>query len=376
MKAEPTIRDFIKIAGGAVRGSKDDLADTRQGSVYEHIFGPAAIIWSRQAQRHTDLFAETRFDGAQGDALTELIEGRFGIDRVLDTPGTGFAQFQRPNAGAGAGTIFRGTKIFVPSSTAEPIGYFVSRDTAVGATDVGLIQVPIESALTGPGSAISVVYAVIDDSLWDNTWTVVGLTCSDGTTFEEAHDLKARARTARLNSRVGFLPRIVAACLDAGAIHVVGFPSYRVENADHGLNVCYVGDASFSTSAELLRDCMVAVEVVRQLGDNLQVLPMTASAAPITATVTLTLPPASYDLTGLKVLLIGALVRYFKGKDSGFAYTRNGLLGAMRQVAPNIVSEVDFTLPVADAGVMVGNCFPAQLTRWYVDPVNINLVFQ
>ncbi len=375
MKPEPTIREFIDIAGGAVRGSKDDLADTRQGSIYEHIFGPAAILWSRQAQRHTDLFASTRFDGAEGEALTDLVLGRFQVERVLDAPGTGSATFQRASTSAGGGTIYRGTKLFVPSPTADPIAYFVSRDTPVG-SETKFISVPIESELNGPGSAISIPRAIIDDALWDSTWTVVGLTCSDGTVFEKAHELKARARAARLDARVGFLPQIVAACLDAGAIHVVGFPSYRVAESDFGLNVCYVGDGSFTTPPALLRACNIALESIRILGDNLQVLPMQASPLPITATVTLASPPASYDLTGLATLLIGALVRYFKGKDGGFAYTRNGLLGAMRQVAPNIVSEVDFDLPVADAGVMVGQSFPIILTRWYVDPINVNLVFQ
>ncbi len=374
MKPEPTIREFIDVATGAVRGSKDEMADTRQGSIYEHIFGPSAILWSRQAQRHTDLFAATRFDGAQSDDLTDLIAGRFQIDRNLDAPGTGIAQFTRPTAAAGAGTIYRGTKIFVPSSASEPIAYYVSRDVPVGASNLGLVQVPIESALTGPGSAISVVHAVIDDSLWDNTWDVVGLTCSDGTKFESATDLRARARTARQEARVGFLPNIVTTCLDAGAVHVVGFPSYRV--TEIGLNTLYVGDQSFTTSPELLRRCRIALEGTRQLGDNLQVLPMQASALLVAADVTLALPPASYDLTGLRILLTGALVRYFKGKDAGFAYTRNGLLGAMRQVAPNIVSEVDFESPVADMGVMIGQSFPEILTRWYVDPINVKLTFQ
>lgn len=374
MIAEPSIQKYIDIASGVVRGLKDEFADTRSGSIYETIFGSAAIIWSRQSQRNTDLFANTRFSTADGEALTDLVQLRYGIDRVLDAPGTGVATFQRPTASAGAGTVFKGTRVFVPASFSDPLAYYVSQDTHFAATDYA-VEVPIEAAVAGYGtSIITTTDSVIDDSLWDSTIKCVALKCDHGTDFEQSNDFRVRTKAELRTNRVGFLDRIIATCADvAGAAHAVGFPSNRVQ--DFGTNVLYVGDANYTTSTALLNACKLALESVRILGDQLQVLPMTPSQLTITATVTLATAPANYDLEALTAILKSAIARYFTS-TGGYAYSRVALLGAMRAVAPFMVQTVDFTLPASDVGLMVGLGFPGVLTRYFVDPNAINLSFQ
>lgn len=371
MQDEPSIDKYITTAGGVVRGQKDAAADTRQGSVYEYIFGAAAILWSRESQRNTDLFAATRFSTADGPELTELIQQRYAITRVLDTAGQGVAQFQR--TGTSAGTIFKGTRIFVPSLNGEPQAFYTTSNVAVP-LGTKVVTVPIEAAVLGTGTAITSLTGIIDDSLWDSTWRCIGLNCEEGTDFEQAPDYRARVKTERRLSRVGFLDRIIAACEAAGAVHVVAFASNRAP-VDYGQNVIYVGDANFSSSTSLLNSCRIALEGVRVLGDNIQLQAMSQSLLPISATVYLVNSPHDYDLVGVTQLINAAFIRYFSSSKGGFEYSRIALLGAVRAVLPHVVQDISFTTPASDVGIISGLGFPSILTRYHTDANNITLTF-
>src|SRR6185312_11844872 len=110
-KPQPTIDDFLTTYGQAIVGGKDEFADVREGSVYDYPGGVSSILWSREVQRDEDMFSSDYLDTAVGDDLTALVLDRFGIQRVLDAPGTGVADLSRPNANAGGGTVWAGTRI-------------------------------------------------------------------------------------------------------------------------------------------------------------------------------------------------------------------------------------------------------------------------
>lgn len=381
---DPTITELLKVAGDSVHGGADKTADYVRGSDYESLAGPTAIIWSRQAQRDTDLFRATRFNDADGDDLTELVKGRYGIDRILDTHGQGVATFQRP-AGGSSGTIWKGTRVALLGGPAGIAGYYrVAADTLVLSSTTTTF-VPIEAVLVGPGSRISAPAAMLrlEDLLWDNTWKVTSLVCEDGTSYEDATSFRARVREERRNKRVGHEKAFIDTLAAAGASNIVIFRAdYGGDASDAGLNVCYVGDAGYTGTEDLVRACKVAVQEVRVLGDYLQVFPMVRQELNIDADITLSDGPAVFDVTRLKQIHSTAIAQYVGA--GRFSYSIAGLTGAIARPSP-IVQEVSFVTPTTDAGILnqttftggtppvtvINKNFPASLKRYVLGSITL-----
>lgn len=377
---EPTLAELLTAFHDGVRATRDRYADGHEGGVYDHFAGVGAIHWTREARRDTDLWRAIYFATSDGADLTRLLADRYDFDRVTDTCGTGTAMLSRSTLNAADGTVWRGTRLSVFGALVESKRYIVTKDTPVEATSL-TASVPVRAEQSGPGTAISVGagQARVDDPLWDTTWNVTSLTCGDGTVFEPAATTRARFRDLRLASRVGFVEALILACQEAGAVNAVLFPSdYGGDDEDQGLNMAYVGDASFSGTDALVRAVQIRLERTRVLGDSLQVRPLVQSARPIQADVNLWDSPARVNTTALRTVLVGALLGYFDGATSGFSYDRDAMAGAMMKASP-AVQFVEFSQPSSDAGVLStagGRLnFPASLSRYRVRDQDISLRF-
>lgn len=365
---EPTIRELVDVAGKAVSGGFDKNADFIRGSDYESLIGPAAVIWSRQAARDTDIFNAVNFNTADGDDLTDMAIRRFGKYRVLDTRGSGTAVLQRA-AGGTAETIWAGSRLSVIGVQSKV--YRVTQDTAVVSTQLN-IPVPIEFLTVGAGSTAHINNSGnnnairIDDVLKDQTWFVASLNCGEGTTFEKAADFRSRIRTERRDSRVGQGKALIAACKAAGAANVALFRSdYAGPTYDHSLNVCYVGDLGYSGSPALVKACTLALLKVRVAGDQLQVLPMAKTVQDVVADVYLYNSPALFDLARLERIHSSAVSQYLNGTSGRFVFSTDGIRGALARYTPE-VQRVVLTTPSADVSIVSGpdKNFPAVLNRY------------
>lgn len=364
---EPTISDFIETGRQGIV-SVDKVSDMNRGSDYESRVGPNAILWSRQVQRDTDLWKATRFNDADGPDLTTLAQWRYGIPRTMDARGVGTATLSRPNTSGGTGTFYRGTRIAAVSPNGEPTYYRVTADTVVTATTVVL---PIRAVEFGPGpkAATSALYE-IKDAVWDATWKVDGLICSDGTTLEAAPVYRARIRQTRADSAPGSEKAIIAACSKAGAGNVALFPSnYAGVGNDYGLNYAYVGDSGYSASADLIRACTLALRSVRVAGDNLQVLPLARVDISVVVDVYFRDTPASMPISRLDPIYRKAIIQYF-GATGRFNYSLSGIETAIA-LQGNETQDVVVATPSADAAVLVGGAFPQSLSRYFVSDNNI-----
>lgn len=262
----PTVAQLVQVACGATNGpskaigklqaEQDAYGDGRSGSIYNHTAGPMAVLWAREARLVQDTFSDIYFDDARDAALTTLIQGRYpnvpGVARVLSTYGQGTATFVRPNASAGAGTIWQGTRVQVPGS--PPGIYQVAADTAVGAT-VTSLTVPIEATVLGTGHACNVTSGlVLLDVLYDTSFAPTTMTCADGTNFEDAKSYRARVRALLLNLRNGYAGAIVTACMNAGASYVMTFAStYGLANdvfadGDRTIPIASVNGSTITTN--------------------------------------------------------------------------------------------------------------------------------
>lgn len=384
-KPLPSVARLVRAYHDGIHGQRDNRADRHSGSIYDIWGGAAAVLFARQAMRDKDMFADVYFDFAGGPGLTDRVSFEYLLDRQTDAYGYGTAILARPTAGAGAGTIWQGTRILC-DTTGESDGkrteYAVAEDTDVSA-GVLTLPVPIHSTVVGVGTAIETTSSDVPaprlgDSLWDPSWTVVRLSCADGINYEFNDDLRARARADRSRKRVGYQAEVEQACLDEGAGQVASFASdYGGPNNDWGINAIYVGDSEFAGSLDLVRRCQIRLESVRVLGADLMVLPMAVRHLPIRATVLLGEDPARFDWLGVAEDIKRAIAATFTGKGSGFTYRRDAMAGAAYKCS-TYVQKLQCTTPTSDATVLVGSppSFPASLIHYTTSPAEIILVPQ
>lgn len=377
----PTIPDLLTAAGNALRGENDQYADSRRGSIHDHAAGPMAILFAREADRDRDLFRDTYLHDASGDALTTLVQGRFGTARVLSTAGMGLASFVRANATAGAGTLLEGTRVALSGLAAI---YEIAADTLVGATQVAVAGVPIRSTVMGTGNAVTgAVGLTLIDPLYDPLWQPTTLTCADGTDYEPADEYRARALQLRLAARNGYLVRLVQVCQAQGAAYVIAFSSqYGLTTdddgyaRDYGLNAIYVADGNFQTSANLIAACDEALDSARVLGADLFVGGIRQSNLYAQAVVNLVDDPGRLDLVPIQRACTQSLVSYFAASSSGYTFKRDALTGAIKNAHPAVqqVADGGWKSPSADV-TLAPNNWPATLTRYVLLSRNVNLSF-
>ena len=366
----PTIRDLLGASAAGVVGTRDSRADVRRGAIYDHLGGCSAILFTREAARDRDLFRAVYLDTAEGDDLTVLVKLRYGIDRILPSYGTGTALLTRPTPAAGAGTVWEGTRILVFASAASPTArtYAAAVDVqvAAGATAV---TVPIRATDTGIGTAVSLsgnAIGRVDDPLWDASWTLAAIQCTDGTSLEAPAVLRARARATQLAARKGFAEAITGACIAQGATYVALFDS-NLPAQDNGLSCCYVADAGFQTTKRLVHACTVALESYRVCGADLQVLGMRRASVDVSATVTLRDDPGR--LPSPDVALRDGLLAAFA--TTRYDYDLDELAGVLASADANVQS-VSFGQPATSVGVLVGGQMPGVLTRYELGVVTLS----
>lgn len=375
--AEPTIQELLDAFEDGIRSSRDRHVDAREGAIYQHFSGPAAILWSRCARRTTDMWRAIYLDSAESTDLTRLLNDRYDFARVEDSYGVGTATLRRATTSAGAGTVWRGTRLSTFGTASTSKRYVVTNEPPVAASAT-TVTVDIRAEQVGPGTAISLQdprTARVEDPLWDPTWEVARLECSDGTSFEGAPTARARFRDQQRLARPGFYESIIEACKVAGAVNALLFPSdHAGDENDIGLNMAYVGDGGFQGNDALVRTVTFALERTRVLGDQLQVRPLTRTNLAIASRVYLWDSPARVNAEDTIKRLVGAIDGYFN--EARFGYQRDALAGAMLKAAP-AVQHVEFDGPLSDADVvsMVDGMlnFPASLSRYVVSPNDISL---
>lgn len=337
----PTVEQLLAASRSALLGERDRFADRRAGAIYDHVAGPTAILFAREADSDKDSFRAIYFDDADGSDLTTYVAARYSPDlvppRALDTYGAGTCTFTRSSSAAGAGTIWQGTRVLVTGTS--PAEYVVAADTAVTGT---VAVVPIRASTLGIGTAIDVTAGLsLEDPLYDPLWTPASLVCADGTAFEDAPSYRARVRAALIDARNGYLPRLVRVCQAAGARYVVAFPSsYGLSPSDftndHGFCALYVADSAFASTAALINACRVALEACRVLGADLWVGGIAQVPLEVGAVLNLVDDPGKLDVVPIQRSALQALLAALGPSDAGYALKRLALSASLARSSPGI----------------------------------------
>ena len=332
-EALPTL-DALRAGYHAEVKARRRYADSHTGSLHDHWAGPAAMLMNQQTARDRRNWRKTYFNTAEGSALDTYVDRRFGKSRIELQRSDGTANLTRPSAAAGAGTIWRGTRIAVSRGGTEALRYYrATADTPVAAAAV-VATVPVESETEGAGFDVGEDLAIqfVADPLWDSTWAVLRVRTSGGVDRETASELNARIRDEAWAERPGYPEAIEAACRAAGAVTVTLFQSdYLGAALDFGLNRVYVGDAGYSTSAELLRDCREAMAAAAMAGTNVQVLAMANTPLTFAITITLWDSPDRVDQGQMKRVAADAVVEYFQSRENPFVWRSDGVRAAVQR---------------------------------------------
>lgn len=362
----PTIRELLDAFGAAVR-EQDEFADTRRGSRYDVFAGVGAMVFRRLAERDQVLAQSRYFTTARRGDLDEYVREHFPgyYPRRHATVGHGFATIERPNVNAGAGVVWKGTRIeVVGSGSSLPVVYEVASDVPVEASATAA-QVPITSLARGAAAAIDVsakgATLRLADPLWDDLWSVREVRCAPGQEREQDDEWRARIRAGRQESRVGYRAIIERTCRDAGAAQVVTFTSrqmaaFRTEGIFvpglgggirdfYGLNFVLVGGGSYVGTPELVRACTLALERVRVAGASLQVVPMKPEPTTAEITVRMWNDPGRFHEADIKAQARAAVLRYFDSRDNAFAFRHDGMAGQVRQFVRGVQAVEIATTP-------------------------------
>lgn len=357
--------------------TKDPHADLEEGSVYDVIGGWSALIWSRLTQRDTNVFNDIQTDTANGDALTTRLDKIFDIQRNVFQPGTGQVTIVRSSPGSADDTIWQGTTIELYSKTGGllPSKFIVSSDTPVLASTL-TVTLNISALQVGPEVSVFSSDSVLprfSDSLQDNSWTISNLFCSAGQDFEESGAAVARARSTKRDKRVAHKKAIIKACKEAGANHVVLFPSnFGGDDIDYGLNMVYVDGNNNIDPIKLCDLVALKLEKFRAIGDCMQVRPIVNQNLVIKVSVLLYDSPAKIN----QQPLIQRIANYITSAlDNDYSYNLDTLKAAVFQASP-LIQDVLFTLPAADAPVIVNSNFPASLVKYNLNPSNITVTLK
>lgn len=370
----PKVDDFRLAGARAIKGLSDSYADTRDGSMLDHVSGPFAILMAREVSQDQANFRAITIDDSSGQDLTTQIVGRWQIPRIMDGPGVGTMVWTRPNASGGGGTIFAGTRVAVVNG-AQTLEYKVSADTSVAASALS-VTLPIVSSLNGVGVACAVSNQSllrIEDAVFDSRFVAISLTCSDGTAFEDATTYRARARQLRANARNGYIPAMLSACQAAGAKYMIAFASnYGLQSydftSDYGLNAVYVANANYVSTPALIQACAVALEGARVLGADLWVGGIQTAALSVSATLYLNDDPSKLPTVPIIRAATQALLAQFSPNGAGYVYKFAAMASAIVDAAPQ-VHNVAFTAPTTEPSFPANTYptiqgFPGTLTRY------------
>jgi hypothetical protein len=325
----PTLESFLQAYGASVHADAGSERNLRRGSGYDKLGGPAALLWAREATRDRDVFRQCYIETANGEALSRLVERKYGAERTEAGFGTGTAIFTRHTSGT-SGTLYAGTRVLLATDEGRPRPYAVASDTPVDSSTLSL-PVPIRATKQGPGVAVATSTGLsLGDSVFDAGLKVTYLACADGTEDEPKAEYIDRARSERLDRRVGYRKRVEQACIDAGAANVVILDAGAFgEAADFGVTHVYVADAGFSTPSALLTACRLAVDAVHVAGCDVQVLGMAITPLTTTATITLWDQPGTLDQIAIKRNALNALLAEFLRRTDAWLFRYDALAGAV-----------------------------------------------
>lgn len=282
-------------------------------------------------------------DLAAGAWLTLLAYHRFQIERTPAQFATGTVRLTCAG-GSGPYTINAG-RLIVSNGTRR----FVSTNTAaVTVPSGGYVDVVVRAELAGTAGNVGSlsVTTIVSPALAGVTCTnAAAFTGGDAEESDAALRTRCRAKWATLG-RGATLAAYVYHATDVAHTGVAVTRALALANPGDGTVTVYVAKAGGAASSGEAAAVQTYVESQNPITDALTVLPATAVAVNIAATIEVR---AANDSTANRTLATDALASYFAGLAIGDDVDLGAIYAAIRQASG--VIDVDVSAPSADTSV-------------------------
>lgn len=298
----------------------------------------AAIRYAAQA------FKSTFIDGAEGDALTALVNDHLNIQRQTKTSSQ--VDLTLTRTGNSAGTMPAGfTWATQYDAAGNTVQFTLNTPVVWGSSDHGPHVVTATATTTGrvtnvgPGTVTRRVDAPFDTSIVATNVSAA----AGGNDQETDPELRLRARTFWITLRRGTL-----AALEFGALQV---PSVRVARATEdqttGFVTLVVADSDGNSNAQMVSDAETEIENWRAAGSFVTVIGGTQLLVNITATMVFRAQ------SGADPLVYAPLVQAaLTGRMAKFRQGEVGYLDAIKAagiaVDPDVIEALVFSTPTSD----------------------------
>ena len=294
----------------------------------------AAIRFNAQA------FKETFLDGAEGDALTALVDDRYNIQRNAASEAEVSLTFTRTSGGAGftydAGSIV-GTEFDEAGNT---ILFVLDADVVFPNASNGPISGTATAQATGRnGNAAAGTVTRLVDQATDTTMVVTNAaTAGGGNDVESDPELRTRARNFWITLRRGTLGALEFGARQVASVRI----SRAIEDEDTGLVTLVVTDSDGNSTLQMVADVETEIENWRAAGSIVQVV----GGQPLVVNVTGTLTVFDgVDATVLAPLVIDAITARMRKLRQGELLYLDTIKAAGIAVDPDGIEALPLTLP-------------------------------
>lgn len=298
----------------------------------------ASIRYSAQS------FKETFIDGAEGDALTALVDDHYNIQRNPATASTVDVSFTRTGNAAGSTPIG-----FAIASLFDAAGNTVqfTTNTAItwGASDHGPHVVTATASVLGKaGNVAAGLVTRLIDTPFDTSIVVTNPAVAAGGNEQESDpELRVRARNFWVTLRRGTLAALEFGALQVSTVRV----AKATENQSTGEVTLVVADSDGNSNAQMVSDTEAEIENWRAAGSLVAVFGGTQLAVDLTGTMVFR-DGSGADASVYAPLVATAMsTRMAKLKQGEIGYL-DAIKAAGIAVDPDIIEAILFTAPSAN----------------------------
>lgn len=343
MAIAPSFNELEQIGRAEQILNRPDL-QVLEGDISEMLIKAAAAMADKCVEFTATSFRETFIDGASGQALTDLVNDHWNLQRQVAVNATGTVSFTRVSATGPSGNIPAGTVVATAiNANGEDFRYVTDSLLAFALDQQGPLTVNITAQITGRESNVTALGNVdrIIDSLFDS-FTVTNTTAVAGGAPEESDpDLRQRAREFPSTLRRGTL-----AALEFGAKEVAAVKLAAAFEDAAGLVTIYVSDIDGNSTAQMINDAQIEIDTNWRCGGTVVTV---LGGSPIVTNVdyTLTVRPGT-DVTALETPIVAAIEGVMNKLKQGETLFLTALRTAIQNVDIDNITNVTINLPAAN----------------------------
>lgn len=313
--------------------------------------------------------------------LDDYCTARGPVRRFAKKAAIGTLTFARPTAGAGSGTILKGTEVrFAYKGTSYT--YTTDLDLSIASTQLS-IDVPCTASVAGAasnadgGGTVGLTLTGNGPAMFDATLKPSAISLSGGADDETNDELRERqrlweqARERATDAAIAFGARLVN-----GVKRVVVAKAFDTRIGGYGY--VYVGDVNWMATQSLKDAVAASLERWRGLTAT-PVSGFTTVDVVVNATLLMARPVALYDVTALKVAATAEILRYFNSRLDAYAYDITTLKGRIGRVHDEIAAvtltspTVSVQSPISPSALKASGGLPSRLTRYRATSANVLL---